>query len=114
MEALTMIMNNIALIMLVIGLAAFLVSVITEVTKGIGVMKKIPTDVQVIVLSIVVCLVAYLAYISYFNIEIQWYYIAGCFVIAFIVAFVAMYGWEKLNLLYKRFTKDKGDPDGTD
>lgn len=110
MEILSTIMSNIAIIMAVIGLAAFLVSVITEVTKGIGILKKIPTDIQVIVLSVMVCLVAYLAYVSYFSIEIQWYYIAGCLVAAFIVAFVAMYGWEKLTSLYGRFVKkDKGD-----
>jgi hypothetical protein len=113
MEIITALTNNLAIIMAIIGLAAFLVSVITEVTKGIGFLKRIPTDVQVIVLSVMVCLVAYFAYVSYFIIEIQWYFIAGCLVVAFIVAFVAMYGWEKLSSLYKRFAKDKGDQDGT-
>lgn len=89
----------------VLGTLAFLVSIITEVTKNIGFLKRIPTDLQVIILSTLVCLVAYFAYTSYFSIEIQWYYITGSIIAAFIVAFVAMYGWEKLTVLYNRFKK---------
>ena len=105
MDLFTFISNNFALFLLVIGALAFLVSVITEVTKNIGFLSRIPTDLQVIVLSTLLCLVSYFAYTSYFNIEIQWYCIAGCFILAFIVAFVAMYGWEKLTKLYNRFKK---------
>lgn len=105
MEFLTLITNNLVILMTVIGLMAFLVSAITEVTKNIGVLKRIPTDLQVIVLSATLCLVAYFAYTSYFNIEIQWYCVTGCLIAAFIVSFVAMYGWEKLSVLYNRFKK---------
>ncbi len=105
MELITFITNNLMILLAIIGVLAFLVSAITEVTKNISLLKKIPTDLQVIVLSTVLCLVAYFAYISYFSIEIQWYYIAGCIIAAFIVAFVAMYGWEKLTVLYNRFKK---------
>lgn len=105
----TSLTNNILLIFTIIGVLVFLVSVITEVTKNIGFLKRIPTDTQVIALSILLCNVSYFAYISYFSIEIQWYHIAGCFVAAFIVAFVAMYGWAKLTALYDRvkFAKHK-------
>ncbi len=105
MEFITYITNNLVLLLTIIGALAFLVSVITEVTKGIGFLARIPTDLQVIILSALLCLVTYFAYASYFSIEIRWYYIAGCIIAAFIVAFVAMYGWEKLSTLYNRFKK---------
>lgn len=98
-------LNNLALIFTILGMLAFVVSVITEVTKSIGFLSKIPTNLQVIVVSITLCQVAYFAYSSYFSIEIQWYYIAGCFIASFIVAFTAMYGWDKLTDLYSRFKK---------
>jgi hypothetical protein len=103
MDILSLFTNNAILLVTIIGVLAFLVSVITEVTKKIGFLAKIPTDFQVIVLSIVLCQVAYFAYTSKFSIEIQWYYVAGCFIAAFIVSFISMYGWEKFTTLYNRF-----------
>jgi hypothetical protein len=105
MEFFEFITNNLMLLLAILGVLAFLVSVITEVTKNIGFLKRIPTDLQVILLSTLLCLVAYFAYTSYFSIDIQWYFVSGCFIAAFIVAFVAMYGWEKLTVLYNRFKK---------
>ena len=61
----SLITNNLVTVLAIIGVMAFLVSVITEVTKGIGFLSKVPTDVQVIVLSVVLCLLAYFAYASY-------------------------------------------------
>lgn len=99
----SIITNNLMTIMFVVGLAVFLVSVITQVTKGIGFLKKIPTDIQVILLSIIICIVGYLAYASYSGTAITWYYIVGAFFGSFIVAFVSMYGWTKLKELFGRF-----------
>lgn len=108
MEVLSMFTNNIVLLLAIVGVIAFLVSVITEVTKGIGLLARIPTDLQVIVLSVILCLLLYFAYTSYFSLAVVWYYVVGCFIGAFIVAFVAMYGWEKLTILYNRFKRIGG------
>lgn len=102
-ELINLLMSNLILVLTVIGLLAFIVSIITEVTKGLGFLKRIPTDLQVIVLSIILCIFAYFGYISYFVLAIRWYFLVGCIVAAFIVAFVAMYGWNKLSILYLRF-----------
>lgn len=105
MEILSLLTNNVMLLLTVIGMLAFTVSVITEVTKDVWIFKKIPTDLQVIVLSIILCQMAYFIYISYTKSQFQWYYCFIAFVAAFIVSFVAMYGWEKLTTLYGRFKK---------
>ena len=105
MELVSTFMSYFTIILTIIGVLAFLVSTITEQTKNLGWLKKIPTDIQVIVVSMILCQLAYFAYSAYFSVEIQWYYIAGCFISAFIVSFVAMYGWEKLTALYDRFKK---------
>lgn len=94
--------------LMILGGLAFLISVITEVTKNLGFLKRIPTDLQVIVLSILLCQVSYFGYISSFKIQFEWYYCAAAFMASFIVAFVAMYGWEKLTTLYKRFKSHGG------
>lgn len=98
-------MNDIAMLIAALGILAFLVSVITQVTKEIGILKRIHTSSQVTVLSIVLTVVAYFAYVSYSGIAIIWYMIVGAVICGFIVAFVAMFGWEKLGELYNRFKK---------
>jgi high-affinity Fe2+/Pb2+ permease len=100
---LELITANAVTILAVIGALAFIVSLITEVTKGLPGISKIPTDLQVIILSILLCIATYFAYCSYVNMSIEWYYIVAVFIGAFIVAFVAMYGWDKLSQLWNRF-----------
>lgn len=103
--------TNLLLLLTIVGILAFLVSAITEVTKNLGFLAKIPTDLQVIVVSVLLCQVAYFAYTTAFSVEIQWYCVAGAFIAAFIVSFVAMYGWTKLTELFDRlrFKKDSED-----
>ncbi len=86
-----------------IGLLALIVSIITEVTKGVAILSKIPTNLQVIVLSITLTLVAYFAYITYSGSVIIWYYIVADIIAGFTVAYVTLYGWDKLIGLYKKF-----------
>lgn len=86
-----------------IGALAFIVSVITEVVKSIGAMKKVPTDIVVLTLSMVLTVVAFLAYAQYASIAIVWYWVVAAIICGFFVAFIAMYGWSKLSELWTRF-----------
>lgn len=99
-------MNYVTILFAVIGVLAFIVSAITEVTKCIGFLKRIPTDLQVIVLSLVITILAYLAYCSYKAATIEWYIFVGVILTSFLVAFVAMYGWDKFNELWSRFKRE--------
>lgn len=94
---------NMTMILAVIGALAFMVSVITQVFKGVGVLSKIPTDILVFVLSIGITVLAFVAYMQYIQMTILWYMILAAIMAGFIVAFIAMYGWEKLSELWKRF-----------
>lgn len=99
-------MNYITIAMAIVGVLAFLVSAITEVTKGIGFLKRIPTDLQVIALSLAISVIAYFAYCSYNRIEAVWYLVIGVILLGFLVAFVAMYGWDKFTELWSRFKRE--------
>lgn len=99
--------QNMTLIIAIIGVLAFMVSVITQVFKGVGVLSKIPTDILVLVLSIGLTVTAFIAYMQYVQQTILWYMIIASILAGFIVAFVSMYGWEKLNDLWKRFGNNK-------
>lgn len=96
---------NMTLILAVIGILAFLVSVVTQVFKGVGFLSMIPTDALVLVLSIGITVSAFVAYMQYIQMTILWYMILAAILAGFIVAFVAMFGWEKLTELWKRMSK---------
>ena len=106
MNILETLMSNITIILAVIGAIAFIVSVITQVIKGVGVFAKAPTDGLVLVLSIGITVAAFVAYMQYVHMTILWYMVLAAIMAGFVVAFVAMYGWEKLSELWKRFGKN--------
>lgn len=98
---------NVTTVIAAIGAIAFMVSVITQVFKGVGVLAKIPTDMLVLVLSVGLSVVVFIAYMQSVNAVIVWYMIVAAVLAGFLVAFVAMYGWEKLSELWKRFGKEE-------
>lgn len=90
-------------ILTVIGGLALIVSIITEVLKGVPILKKVPKNLQVIVISLLLSIVTYFAFISYSGTTVIWYYIVADVIAGFVVAYVALYGWDKLASLYKKF-----------
>ena len=98
--------GSLSQLMVAVGGLGFVVSVITEVIKGIGVFKKIPTDIVVIILSMVLTVVAFFAYAQYASLVGTWYLIVAAIIGGFFVAFIAMYGWSKLKELWTRFNPD--------
>lgn len=98
--------TSVTSLLAVIGALAFMVSIITQVFKGVGVLSKIPTDILVFVLSIGLTVIAFVAYMQYIQQVILWYMVLASIMAGFIVAFVAMFGWEKFSELWKRFNKE--------
>ena len=98
--------ESLSQLMVAVGALAFVVSVITEVIKGIGVFKKIPTDIVVIILSMVLTIVAFFAYAQYAALVVTWYLVVAAIIGGFFVAFITMYGWSKLKELWTRFNPD--------
>lgn len=87
-------------IIIFIGIMAFLVSVITEaVKKWAWFDKRVPTALTVIVLSLILCPACVLGLAAYFCIAITWFMVFASFIAAFIVALVAMDGWERVTEL---------------
>ena len=82
----------------------FFFSVITQLINVF--FKNVPTDFVVFVLSIALTVTAFIAYMQYIKSEMLWYMIVASVIAGFIVAFVSMFGWEKLSELWKRFGKD--------
>ena len=94
-------------LMMAIGVMAFLVSVITQVIKELPGLKAIPTAAGVIVLSLILCPTALVAVMMWMSRPITWYMIFACMIAAFVVALVALDGWERVSDMWQR-TKYSG------
>ena len=93
------IIANASQLLVVVAVICTLISVITEFTKEIGILNRIPTSLQVLILSIIICVTAFFAYISYAN------FLVTVIFASFIVAIVCCKGWEYLITIWKRFYK---------
>lgn len=101
------IFKDVSNLVLFIGILALLVSVITEVIKKLEFLKKIPTALVVIVVSLILCPVSVVMLAAYFGIVLEWFMVFASFIAAFIVALVSMDGWERMAELAGRFIKKK-------
>ena len=57
---------NSSKILALIGGIAFIVTIIIEVIKGTKLLERVPTQLVVIIVSILVCVIGYVAYASYY------------------------------------------------
>lgn len=88
--------------LMAIGVAAFFVSIITQVIKEMPVLKKIQTNVVALAMSMIICPVAVVVACQYFGIVILWYYVFASFIAAFIVYLVSTGGWERVSAIWNR------------
>lgn len=95
-------------LLIAIGVMAFIVSAITQVIKSWPGLDKLPTSAVVIVLSLVLCPLSLVMIMAYLNQLIVWYMIVACIIVAFLVALVAMGGWEKISEIWQRTKYKKG------
>lgn len=102
---LNVILQNGAVILTIIGAMATFVTIVTEFTKTWGFLDRIPTSLQVLAVSMLVSVLSVVIYVQMQKAEMVWYYIVGAIVLGWIVAYVSMYGWEKLTEMWGRFKK---------
>ena len=89
----------------IIGGLVIIVAVITQLTKGLGFIKKIPTALYAIILSEIITVASFMAYCSWKTVNCEWYMIFGTIIGGFVVAFVASYGWDSLDEIIARYKK---------
>lgn len=97
------VVSNLSAILVVVAVLCTLISVVTEFTKEIGFLNVIPTNLQVLVLSVIICVVSFFAYLSYSGIKFLWYYLVAVVFASFIIAIITTKGWEYLINIWKRF-----------
>jgi hypothetical protein len=100
------IFNYAGMFLIGIGVLAFLVTVITEVTKTIGILNRIPTNLHVLLVSVGLTISIYFSYLSYTGRPFLWGALLSCVLGGYLIAYIAMYGWDKLHALWGNFYRD--------
>ena len=84
----------IAEILSVVGALMIIVNLVTEIAKKLGLKK---TNLFVTILSEVLTLICFFAYVDIKQIYIEWYFIVGAVFVGLAVAYAAMFGYDKLK-----------------
>lgn len=100
-------MQFLTYVLIAVGGLAFLTSMITQVIKEMPFLKKLPTNVVVLAVSMVMCPLAVIIACQYFEIVILWYYVFASFIAAFIVYLVSTGGWERVREMWNRTKYNK-------
>ena len=80
--------------MVTIGVLVVLTNIIVEVLKKMT-WDKVPTNILAILVALT--LVAFFAWAAYTGTTVLWYYVAAVVVVGFLVAYAAMFGFDKLR-----------------
>jgi hypothetical protein len=80
----------------IIGVLVALTNVIVQVLKK-ATWDKLPTNVLALVIAMLLCIVVGIAYCQVNAISITWYLVAALIVLGFLVAYAAMFGFDKLQ-----------------
>ncbi len=87
---------DLSVILSIVGVLVVLTNIISQVLKKMT-WDKIPTNCLVIVISMALTLVAFFAYCQIKSITVIWYMVVGAIVLGFLVAYAAMFGFDKLR-----------------
>ena len=87
---------DLAFLITIIGVLVALTNVITEVVKKLR-WDKMPTNVLAVAVGELLTLTSGLAYFQIKGIDVVWYYVVALVVIGFMVAYAAMFGFDKLK-----------------
>lgn len=87
---------DLAFIITIIGVLVALTNVITEVVKKLT-WDKMPTNVLAVVVGELLTVASGLAYFQVKDVDVVWYYVVALVVIGFMVAYAAMFGFDKLK-----------------
>jgi amino acid transporter len=104
----TDITQYIPMLMTMILVLTIITNIIVQVLKGL-LYEKVPTNLLAFIVSVVVTVLSGIAAQSYYKIAVTGWMIAGMIAVCFLVAFSAMFGYDKLVQMVEQIQGLKGD-----
>ena len=87
---------ELSVIIAIVGVLVTLTNVIVEVAKK-ATWDKLPTNILALIVAVALTLAAGFAYCQIEAITITWYIVVAFVVVGFMVAYAAMFGFDKLK-----------------
>ena len=87
---------DIGTILIIVGVLMALTNIITEVLKKL-LWDRLPTNILVVIIAQALTLATGAAYAQITGVEVLWYYVVAAVVLGFLVAYAAMFGFDKLK-----------------
>lgn len=87
---------DISVVITIIGVLVALTNIIVEVAKK-ATWDKLPTNVLALVVAEVLTIASGIAYCQIKAVPMEWYIVAALVVMGFMVAYAAMFGFDKLR-----------------
>ena len=87
---------NISVLLSIIGALVVVTNIIVQVLKNLT-WDKLPTNILAVIVSMVLTLVAFLAYCQICSIAVEWYMVVAAVVVGFLTSYAAMFGFDKLK-----------------
>ena len=101
-EVIQNVMEYLTTALIVVGVLAFVTSVIVQSVKEMPMFKDVPTELVALAVAELVAVVATCAGCNYFKIVILWYYIVAAVIAGFFIYMISTGGWEKLKSIWER------------
>lgn len=87
---------SLSTILTIVGILVVLTNIVVQVLKK-ATWAKLPTNILAITVSMVLTLVTFFAYCQIKAIAVVWYMVIAAVVMGFLVAYAAMFGFDKLK-----------------
>lgn len=101
---------DVSTLLVIIGALMAVVNIITEVVKKLT-WDKIPSSLLAVIISLAVTLLAFFAYIQIKGITLVWYMVVAAVVVGIMVAYAAMFGFDKLREILEKLGKGANSND---
>lgn len=88
-----------------IGICAFLVAMVTEALKSVKKINALPTRLVCYVVALVLTTPVFLAMMQFMRQPVEWYMVFASFLASFVVAKVAMGGWDDVTDIAKKLLR---------
>ena len=93
-------METVSMVITAVGALTIVTNIITQVIKQVT-PEKMPTNLLALIVGMALTLAAGFAYTEMYNIAVTWYIVTGEVIGGFMVAFSAMFGFDKFKELMK-------------
>ena len=99
---------ELSIIITIIGVLVALTNIVVEVVKK-STWDKLPTNILALIVAVALTMAAGFAYLQIKAIPITWYIVVAFVIVGFMVAYAAMFGFDKLKEIMNWGEKNDGD-----